>query len=191
MSQPQRTPMTPAEFLDWEAQQDAKWEFDGLRPVAMNGVSVAHSRIQSRLALALGNRLRGTPCEMHMSSLKVQIGRKYRYPDLFVSCSPDPSGAQVVNEPVVIFEILSDSTAETDKTTKLVEYLSIPSLQHYVLLEQNQVLATVIGRTGTGWSLEALTRNGTINLPEIGAEVPVAEIYEGLDLPPLPDEDTP
>lgn len=153
----------------------------------MNGVSVAHSRILSRLALALGTRLRGTPCEVHTSSLKVEIGQKYRYPDLFVSCSREPSGAYIVTEPVVIFEILSDSTARVDRTVKLVEYCSIPSLRRYVMLEQDQALLTVVGRTSTGWSIEVLDRAGTLLLPELGIEVPVADVYEGLEFEPLPD----
>lgn len=191
VSQAQQTAMTPDEFLAWEAGQDVRWEFDGTRPVAMNGVSVAHSRILSRLALALGSRLRGTPCETHMSSLKVGIGPKYRYPDLFVSCSQDLGSLHVVTEPVVIFEILSGSTARTDRTLKLVEYRSIPALQRYVMLEQDQPLATVIGRTATGWSLEVLGRDGTLAMPEIGVEVPMAELYEGMEFEPLPDVEEP
>ena len=187
MGQSQRMPMTPDEFLVWEAKQETRWEFDGVRPVAMNGVSVAHSRILSRLALALGSRLRGTRCEMHMSSLKVEIGPKYRYPDLFVSCSPDLPAAYTVSDPMVIFEILSQSTARTDKTVKLVEYRSIPSLQRYVMLEQDQPLVTVIGRIETGWSIELLDRSGVLVMPEIGVEVPVAEVYEGMEFEPLPD----
>lgn len=189
MSQPQRTPMTPAEFLDWEAKQETRWEFDGLRPVAMNGVSVAHSVIQTNLSAALANCLRGSTCRVFGPSLKVEIGPKYRYPDIFASCSREPSGACIITQPVVIFEILSDSTARTDRTIKLIEYRSLPSLQRYVMLEQDQALATVVGRTDTGWSLEILDSAGIIRMPEIGAEVPVAEIYESLDLPPLPDED--
>ena len=189
MTQPQRTPMTPAEFLAWEAQQDTKWEFDGTRPVAMNGVSIAHSIIQTNLSAALAGRLRGSACRVFGPSLKVRIGPKYRYPDLFVSCSREPSGAYVVTEPVVIFEILSDSTARTDRTTKFIEYRSLPSLQRYVMLEQDEALATVIGRIETGWSIETLDSAGTISLPEIGAEVPMSEIYEGLDLPPPPGKD--
>ena len=87
----------------------------------------------------------------------------------------------------MIFEILSQSTARTDKTIKLVEYRSIPSLRRYVMLEQDQPLVTVIGRIETGWSIELLDRSGMLAMPEIGVDVPVAEIYEGMEFEPLPD----
>ena len=77
--------------------------------------------------------------------------------------------------------------ARTDKTVKLVEYRSIPSLQRYVMLEQDQPLVTVIGRIETGWSIELLDRSGVLVMPEIGVEVPVAEVYEGMEFEPLPD----
>ena len=116
MGQSQRMPMTPDEFLAWEAKQETRWEFDGVRPVAMNGVSVAHSIVQTNLTAAVATRLRGSRCRAFGPSLKVEIGRTYRYPDLLVSCSQEPSGAYIVTEPLVIFEILSQSTARTDKT---------------------------------------------------------------------------
>ncbi len=184
MSQAQHRPMTADEFLAWEARQDGKWEFDGFQPVAMIGGTVAHSAIGGNLITALNNRLRGKPCRPFGPDLKVQIGSKYRYPDAFVSCTPIPLGATVAAEPVVIFEVLSDSTSREDRTTKLVEYRSLPSVQRYVMLEQDQALVTVITRVATGWSLELLDGSGTLDMPEIGVELPVAELYDGLDLTP-------
>lgn len=89
------------------------------------------------------------------------------------------------SQPVVIFEVLSESTAKTDRTAKLMEYRSLPSLQCYVMLEQDQAVATVITRTGTGWSLEVLDAKGTLAMPEIGIEIAMADLDDGLDLTPL------
>ncbi len=180
--------MTPAEFLTWEAEQDRKWEFDGLQPVAMNGVTIAHSVIQGNLNAGLHNRLRGTRCRAYGPDLKVETGPGYRYPDAFVSCAPAPPGASIAAAPVVIFEVLSDSTARTDRTKKLMEYRALPSVQRYVMLEQDQVLATVITRVETGWSLETLDAAGMLSMPEIGVEIAMTELYEGLELPPLPED---
>lgn len=181
MSQVQHKPMTAAEFLAWEAKQEFKWEFDGFQPVAMNGVTVAHSVIQGSLTTMLNIRLRGKPCRPYGPDLKVEIGQKYRYPDAFVSCTPAARGAKVAADPVVIFEVLSESTAITDRTTKLVEYRSLPSLKRYVLLEQDAALATVITRSDTGWSIEVLDANGNLSMPEIDVEIAMTELYEGLD----------
>ena len=185
MSQLQQRPMTPEEFLAWEAKQELKWEFDGFQPVAMNGVTVAHSVIQGNLTTMLNNRLRGKPCRPYGPDLKVEIGPKYRYPDAFVSCARAAPNAIVAAEPVVIFEVLSESTATIDRTTKLMEYRSLPSLQRYILLEQDQAVATVITRIATGWGIEVLDVNGMLSMPEIDVELPIAALYEGLELTPL------
>ena len=88
MSQPQRKPMTSDEFLAWEERQELKWEFDGFQPVAMNGGSVAHSRIQGNLIFTLVGRLRGKRCQPYGPDLKVPTGKgRYRYPDALVTCS--------------------------------------------------------------------------------------------------------
>ena len=185
MSQMLRETMTPEEFLAWEAKQELKWEFDGFQPVAMVGATLVHAAIQGNIIIALGSRLRGKPCRPYGSDVKVQIGPKYRYPDALVSCVPIIPGVTVAADPVVIFEIMSESTAETDRTTKLREYRSLPSVQRYVMLEQSQAAATVIARTETGWGLETLDAGGTLAMPEIGVEVPMSELYDGLDLTPL------
>lgn len=184
MSQLQRKSMTPAEFLDWETRQELKWEFDGFQPVAMVGGTVAHSVILGNLITTLNIRLRGKQCRPYGPDLKIEIGSKYRYPDAFVSCTPATFGATFAADPVVIFEILSESTAQTDRTTKLMEYRSLPSVQRYVMLEQNQAVATVITRSETGWSLEVLDAAETLAMPEIGVEIPMAELYDGVELTP-------
>ena len=183
MSQLQRRIMTPEEFLAWEAGQELKWEFDGLEPVAMTGGTDAHAAIQVNIITAVGSRLRGQPCYVRGSDIKAQTGPGYRYPDAFVSCTPVARGATVAADPVVIFEVMSESTARTDRTIKLVEYRSLPSVLRYVMLEQDQAVATVFIRSEGGWSLERLDVSGTLAMPEIGAEVPMSELYDGLDLP--------
>ena len=182
MSQLQYKAMTPEEFLAWETKQELRWEFDGFQPVAMTGGTVAHSVIQGNLITALNNGLRGKPCRPYGPDLKIEIGSKYRYPDAFVSCTPVGGPSTIVINPVVIFEVLSESTARTDRTTKLLEYRSLPSVQRYVMLEQEQAVATVISRSETGWSLEVLDAQGTLVMPEIGVEVAMADLYDGLDL---------
>ncbi len=185
MSQLQRTTMTPKEFLAWEAKQELKWEFDGFQPVAMTGGTDAHAAIQVNILAALRNALRGRRCYARGSEIKIEIGSKYRYPDAFVSCTPVARDSTIAIDPVVIFEVLSESTAKTDRMTKLMEYRSLPSVQRYVMLEQDQAAATVIARTETGWSLETLDASGTLAMPEIGVEVAMSELYDGLDLTPL------
>jgi len=182
MSQTQSRPMTPNEFLAWEAGQELKWEFDGFQPVAMTGGTRAHAVVQANLLTALTNCLRGKPCRAYGSDLKIQTGPRYRYPDASVSCTVFPDSETVVAEPVVIFEVLSASTAGDDRTIKLAEYKSLPSVRRYVMLEQDRVFATVITRTDTGWDHALAGPDGTLAMPEIGVEISVAELYDGLAL---------
>lgn len=181
MSQPRHEPMTPEEFLAWEARQELKWEFDGFQPVAMTGGTFGHSRIQGNLVAALIARLRGRPCQPCGPDVRVPIpGGRYRYPDALVVCRPVRPDAVEVPDPVVLFEVLSGGTAHTDRVVKLREYRSVPSVRRYVMLEQDEALATVVARTETGWSIDQVDAAGTLALPEIGVEIPLAELYEGI-----------
>lgn len=182
MSQTQSRPMSPDEFLAWEAGQELKWEFDGFQPVAMTGGTKAHAVVQANLLTAMTNRLRGKPCRAYGNGLKVQTGLRCRYPDASVSCTPFPDSKMVVAEPVVIFEVLSVGIAGDDRTVKLAEYQSLPSVRCYVMLEQDRVFATVITRTDTGWDYALAGLDGTLAMPEIGVEIPMAELYDGLAL---------
>lgn len=181
MSQAHLVRMTADEFLAWEADQEFKWEFDGFQPVAMAGGTEAHAAIQVNLLAALASRLRGTQCRVRGSELKVRAGASFRYPDAFVRCTPAERGATVTDDPVVIFEIMFPCTERKDRTIKLREYRAIPTLQRYVLLEQDGAAATTYTRTGTGWIVGQLDSAEVLDMPEIGISIPVAELYDGLD----------
>jgi Uma2 family endonuclease len=176
-----RKPMTLAEFLEWEERQPMRYEFDGIGPVAMTGGTYGHSTIQGNLATALGGRLRGKRCRFHGSHLKFQVAEGHvRYPDGMVLCSPVDRTATVVYDPVVVFEVLSPSTARDDRIVKAREYQATPSVQRYVMLEQDGVSATVYARSGETWTHEILIADSILALPEIGVELPLAELYDGI-----------
>ncbi len=178
-------PMTEAEYLAWEERQERPFEFDGFRPVAMNGGAIGHELIQGNLKFALMERLRGGRCRALGPNARVPTGRgRYRYPDAVVTCATLDVTLRDVPEPVLIFEILSDSTSHTDQSAKLVEYRCIVSLARYVMLEQTAVMATVIARRDDHWSIDVLRAEDTLALPELGIELPLADLYQGIDLPP-------
>jgi len=176
-----RKPMTLAEFLEWEERQPLRYEFDGVGPVAMTGGTLAHARIQRNLAFALTSRLRGKPCEFLGSDLKIKTTDDHvRYPDGFVTCTGGENASTVVSDPVVIFEVLSPSTAGKDRIIKAREYQAMASVQRYVMLEQDRIGATVYARSGNAWTHEILIEDSVLALPEIGVELPLAELYEGI-----------
>jgi len=182
-----RTLMTLDEFLAWELRQEHKWEFDGLRPVAMAGGTAEHSALQRNLAISIGGRLRGHSCQFYGSDLKLRTEHSVRYPDGMVVCGPVPRGATYVETPTVVFEVLSPSTSSMDRIEKNREYAAVPSVRRYVMLEQDRVAATVFERSGGDWVGHLLIAGEALVLPEIGLTLPVDELYEGVDLPP-PEE---
>jgi Uma2 family endonuclease len=177
-----RKPMTLAEFLAWEERQELKHEFDGFGPVAMTGGTLDHASIQGNLAAALVTRLRGQPCRFYGSDAKFLTAEgTVRYPDGMVVCGPIERGAKFVENPVVVFEVLSPRTTRTDRIAKAREYQATPSVRRYVMLEQDGVAAVVYSRDGATWTHEILVADSILALPEIDVELPLAELYEGLE----------
>ena len=187
-----RQPMTLAEFLQWEERQPLRYEFDGVGPIAMTGGTAGHAQIQRNLAFALTARLRGKACQFLGSDLKFQVAEGHvRYPDGMVVCSPVDRTATVVYEPVVVFEVLSPSTTHNDRIVKAREYQATPSVQRYIMLEQDSVNAVVYARSGEAWTHEILVADSILTLPEIAVELPLAELYEGIVLEGQDQSDQP
>ena len=169
--------MTKEEFLAWEERQELRYEFDG-----------EHDAIQVNLVAALASRLQGKPCRAHGNSLKIEVMGRIRYPDAFVTCTPVSRGATVLLEPVVIFEVLSRSTARTDRLVKNREYGSTASVRRYVMLEQDAALATVFRHVDGNWMSEIIGDDVLLDLPEIGIGIPLLELYDGVDLAGTADD---
>jgi Uma2 family endonuclease len=174
-------PFTPEEFVDWEERQELRYEFDGFAAQAMTGGTLAHSAIQTNLLGALSSRLRGTPCCPHGSELKVRTATTIRYPDALVTCSRGDPRSTFAPDPVVIFEILSPSSAGQDLGAKNVEYQTLPSLKRYVVLHQSLAAAEVFHRADGEWTHVFVTAEGALDMPEIEARIPLDEIYEEVE----------
>ena len=89
----------------------------------------------------------------------------------------------MVSDPVVIFEVLSPATAAVDRIVKAREYQATPSVQRYMMLEQDRIGATVYAPAGEAWIHEILIAESMLALPEIGVALPLVELYEGLAFP--------
>jgi Uma2 family endonuclease len=189
MSAPLRKPMTLEEFLAWEERQEFKHEFDGFGPVAIAGGTFAHAVIQRNLAIAVGGRLLDKSCDFVGSDFKIEVAGSVRYPDGMVVCTPVLPDAKLIRDPVVIFEVLSPSTAAKDQFVKGPEYEATPSVQRYVMLSQDRIAATVFSRENGDWIGRLLGEDATLAMPEIGLTLPLAELYARLDLSRPPAED--
>ena len=169
--------MTLEEFLAWEECQPARFEFDGFHPIAVTGGAVAHNRIMRRLHRLLEQHLDGTPCEPFGPDVKIIAEGRVRYPDAVVSCTPQSDRSQVIESPIVVFEVLSESTSRTDRIDKVREYQATPSILRYVILEQDSIGATVFVRNGELWSASTISDNDDLRMPEIGVEFRLQELY--------------
>jgi Uma2 family endonuclease len=179
--------MTRDQFFDWAEAQDARYEFDGFEPVAMTGGNLNHNGIALNLYHALRTRLRGTGCRPWALDAGVAtIGDTVRYPDGVVTCSPVRGASRLVPNPVVVFEVISPTSGHVDRIVKVREYNAVDSIRRYVIVESASVGLTVHERLDAAqkWTVTTMIADDLLLLPEIGAEIPVAELYEGVDLPP-------
>ena len=182
--------MTREQFLDWDGHVDAKWEFDGIRPIPMTGGLPSHSMIVARLIFSLLKRLDGTEWKVLVDAGLGILGNKVRYPDVQVTRTPSPRSTKLVLGTVAAFEVVSPGSERTDRVDKVREYAAVPSLRRYVILEQTAPVLTVLHRAdaGAGWGTFPLAAGESLELPEFGVAVPVDEIYAGVT---FPGEDTP
>lgn len=179
--------ISPAEYLDRELQASCKSEYVGGAVYAMSGASHRHNRIATNVTGALVYRLRGRRCQVFNSDTKVRIQLathvRFYYPDAVVVCESNPEEDAFQDAPTVVIEVLSTRTRRADESEKKDAYLGIPSLRVYLLVEQNQPRTVVLRRTDQGFVREKYEgMEAVIPLPEIEAELPLAELYERVHL---------
>lgn len=193
-------PMTFEEYLDWEAMQAEKWELvDGYPerrsnrwfydPVNdMAGATRAHNRIVANLIRHLGNRLAGGLCTPYPSDIKLRTGKSNaRYPDVTVEYGTAPNDSLLVAEARVLFEVLSASNTFPEQIKLLDDYQATAAVQQIVWIEQDHTFALVWTREGEGWRRDEVRGvDAALELDSIGLVLPLAEVYEGLDLGPDP-----
>ncbi len=178
-----REPMTQADFFEWAQDQDGRYEFDGFQPVGMVGGTMAHGVIADNIRAQLKQRLRGGPCRsISPDGAAVQtIGTRLRYPEATVTCSSFANADRIIPNPVIVFEVVSESTRRIDQVFKLREYHAVPTIKRYILVEQTGVALTVHSRQhDEPWTTIALGAGDVLDLSEVGINIPVDEIFEGL-----------
>jgi Uma2 family endonuclease len=189
---------TVEEYLRLEESAVDRHEFHDGEILAMSGGTYEQSLLNVNVTSALKNRLRGGPCRVAESNLRVRVGTlsKYVYPDASVICGPpvfdpaDPNRTTVLN-PRVIIEVLSKSTESYDRSGKFMLYRRIDSHDEYVLVSTDRPLVETFRRQGDGtWKVVGYFEGleATAELSSLGVSVPLAELYEGITFPPPPLE---
>lgn len=171
--------MTEAEYLKTESSTDIRHEYIDGQVYAMTGASTDHIRVTGNIFRKFGNHLEGTPCEPFMSEMKTKVAKDYVYPDVVVVCNHSAKDGYT-DSPILIVEVLSKSTRKLDLTSKLIKYINIPSLQEYVLIEQDIVSVQVL-RRANNWLSEYYFLGDSVTFSAIGLTLSVEEIYDRVD----------
>lgn len=174
------------EYLAGEDSSDIRHEFIGGAIHAMAGGTREHSAITANAIVSLGSQLRGKACRPFTSDLKIRIDCpdhvRFYYPDASVVCTPSSGDRRYERNPVVILEVLSESTRRIDQAEKRDGYFYLPSLQVLILADSERMHVLVYRRRSDGGftSEEYGDRKEVIALPEIEAVLPLEELYEGI-----------
>jgi Uma2 family endonuclease len=178
--------MTVDEYLESEKTSPVRSEYLDGEVYAMSGASRRHNRITINLCTQLSSRLRGGPCEIFVTEVKLRIEtlNYFYYPDLVVTCDPEDNDDYFVTRPVLVVEVESPSTAAIDRREKLMAYRKLESLKEYLMLAQDSVRADLFRREANGeWSREQLEGDQELRLESIDLNLRLSDLYEDVELP--------
>lgn len=195
-------PQTPtrlpeADYLAFERTSDIKHEYLDGHVYAMTGASRAHNLICSYTITSLINQLRGRPCEVYPSDMriKVQATGLYTYPDVTLVCDQpqfaDNEFDSLLN-PVLVIEVLSPSTERYDRGKKFQHYRQLAPLQAYVLIAQDGPrIERFMRQENDAWVLtDASDLDADLELTSIGCTLALAEVYEKVTFEAENDSET-
>jgi Uma2 family endonuclease len=199
VAQTKVTYITPQEYLEMERDAETKSEYDDGVIVAMAGSSPEHSAITFNLSVKLGVQLDGLPCRGFTSDLRVRVPvcNKYYYPDVTIVCNRPEfellAGVRSLLNPTLLIEVLSNSTAATDRGEKWRCYRTLESLTTYVLIAQDRPEVEVYTRMEDGdWRLHTVIGlDASVPLRTFGCELRMADVYAGVTFPAEIDPDSP
>ncbi|MFM2196786.1 MAG: hypothetical protein RLZZ505_218 [Verrucomicrobiota bacterium] len=175
------------DYLAGEILADTRHEYLGGAVHAMAGGTVDHALIASNVIGTLYANLKGKPCRAYNSDMKVRIDladhTRFYYPDVQVVCDSRGGHSHWQDRPVVIVEVLSESTFRTDLNEKRYAYLAIPTLRVLLFIESEAASALVLRRKPSGGFAEEFYSgvDAVIELPEIEASLPLGDLYDGID----------
>ena len=194
MSTAEQRRLTPAEYLAIEVASERRHEFYDGEMFAMSGGSYWHNLVEDNLARAIGNRLADRRCTVLTSDQRVKVDATglYTYPDVVVFCGrpvfEDGVHFSAIN-PLVLAEVLSDSTERYDRGVKFGHYRRLLSVEEYLLLAQDRISVERYRRQsaadGGTWILTAVTDlERAVEIESLEISVPMAEIYANVEFPP-------
>ncbi len=184
---------TLEEYLELDHESEEKIEFWDGNVFTLAGVSEAHDRIQSNAHFFLRLKLQGRKCRVFLSDMRVDVPAypPYRYPDLSALCGEAKykqlGKQQLLVNPSLIVEVLSESTADFDRGYKFTYYKSIESFTEYVLIAQDRPHVTqFVKQDENGWlHREFNALEDKFYLASLDCELELSELYQDVEFPPI------
>jgi Uma2 family endonuclease len=174
--------MSPLEYLEWEEQQDIKYEYINGEVFAMTGGTIPHNDVAFNLASGLKNHLKGSKCRVNIADAKVGVSDTgpFTYPDVVVSCHPkDKKAIKFIQFPSLIVEVLSPSTEAYDRGGKFQLYRRIQTLQEYVLISADKIGLDCFRLNDRGlWELHPFVEGDNVHLVSVDFRFPLSLVYE-------------
>ena len=174
---------TFAEYIAIDDASATKHEYVNGEIFAMSGGTVKHGQIAANVIRTLGTQLLDRPCAVFTSDVRIRVLATglATYPDVSVICGSidyDPEDKNTITNPVLLVEVLSDSTEDYDREEKSSHYRRIPSLREYLLVSQHERRITHLSRNDDGsWTLRDVTSSAVVQLPSIGCDLSLDEVY--------------
>ncbi|TVP77983.1 MAG: Uma2 family endonuclease [Puniceicoccaceae bacterium] len=170
------------EYIEGEQFSEVRHEYIGGQVYAMSGGSEAHNLLAGNLYAALREHFRGRPCKVFMADMKLRLNIAeddiFYYPDVLVSCDPTDDAKYYKSKPVALVEVLSPSTERLDRREKFLSYQRLPSLEEYVLVDQEQMHVTLF-RKVNDWKPEHFTEGSDrLILASLTFGLSLSAIYE-------------
>ncbi|MFU8849236.1 MAG: Uma2 family endonuclease [Opitutales bacterium] len=173
--------ITVDEYIEGELRSEVRHEYIGGQVYAMSGGSEAHNILSGNLYAALREHFRGKPCKVFMADMKLRLNIAeddiFYYPDLLVTCDPSDDAKYYKTKPSVLVEVLSPSTERLDRREKFLSYQRLPSLEEYVLVDQEEMKVTLFRKTNE-WKPEHFKAGDRLVLPSIDFEQSLGDLYE-------------
>lgn len=182
---------TLEEYLKLDSEREEKIEYWNGHVFTLAGASVNQNQIQLNLILSLGNKLRGKGCRVFGSDMRIKVPAypPYRYPDLSALCSTaefEKLGTQdLLANPALLIEILSDSTADFDRGYKFTYYKSIESFTEYLLIAQDRPhVSQFVKQADNAWlNYEFNNIDDVFRVESLGCELSLNELYQDMEFP--------
>ena len=178
--------MSVADYLDLEERSEVRHEYVDGEVYAMSGASRRHQLLVGTLYRHAFQKAAGR-CEIFLSGMQARIEARncFYYPDVFGTCDPEDGHDSYIASPCFNIEVLSPSTASTDRREKRSAYMSLKSVDEYIIVSQSRMRIDVYRRDDSPWASQVLQFPGDeLEISCIGLRVSLLDIYHGVRLPP-------